>query len=81
MAFDIEYPDVAPGKTATQSSTRSGGDAKFALDGNLDDTASATERNTGPQWWRVHLGEEYFIQRITFHIFGTKNKEGGYSKY
>ena len=67
MAFNIDYPDVATGKTATHSSTRGSSDASFAIDGNLDYTASRTERNDPPQWWMVDLGDEYFIQMIAFH--------------
>ena len=69
---------MATGKAATQSSTRGSAGAAFALDGDLI-TASQTERMAGPQWWRVDLGDKYFIQTIYVHVF-NENWEGKYHK-
>jgi autotransporter-associated beta strand protein len=61
--------NVAFGKTATQSSTRTaGGAARWAVDGNTSGTFTAnstTHSNTEIQpWWQVDLGREHEIHQV-----------------
>ena len=63
--------DLALGKTATQSSTRSGGDAGHAVDGNTDGAfgdGSVTHTNDNPidnnPWWQVDLGSSQNVSTV-----------------
>lgn len=64
----ISKYDIAYDGTATQSSTKSGRDASFAIDGNTsgrynDNSISNTETEND-SWWQVDLGSEYNIGEI-----------------
>lgn len=60
--------NVAQGKSASQSSTRSGGAASRAVDGNTNGNFSAgsvTQTNSQANaWWQVNLGATYAIDSI-----------------
>jgi hypothetical protein len=61
-------PDVALGKTATQSSTWPGAVASLAVDGNVDgvfndNSVSSTDLDTNA-WWQVDLGSSYTMNSI-----------------
>ena len=61
------YLNIATGKDAEQSSVNNHKVAGYALDGNQS-TSTITRRNKPLQWWRVDLGDEYFIEAMVFHV-------------
>ena len=63
---------MALGKTAAQSTTRANigkqPRAKYAVDGYTDDPDEMSRTfSMSNQWWRVDLGEIYFIKNITLY--------------
>jgi fibronectin-binding autotransporter adhesin len=67
----VVQANVARGKSATQSSTASGGVASRAVDGNTNGTwgsGSVTHTNTeGNPWWQVDLGADTAINQVLMY--------------
>ncbi|MFI1169390.1 discoidin domain-containing protein, partial [Streptomyces sp. NPDC020801] len=64
-------PDLAKGKTATQSSTSSGATAARAVDGSTDgyiNDGSVSSTNSDPNaWWQVDLGSTASVSSIDIY--------------
>ena len=60
--------NIAPGKSASQSSTQDGADAALAIDGNHDGETShgsVTQTTTEAQgWWALDLGAQYNLTAV-----------------
>jgi hypothetical protein len=68
-SVDVVLPNVAKGKTATQSSTAWNGVASRAVDGNtngeyLGNSVTHTADSSHQVWWQVDLGESRAIDLI-----------------
>ncbi|MEM9141477.1 MAG: Ig-like domain-containing protein [Bacteroidota bacterium] len=64
--------NVAPGGTASQSSTYGDGEASIAIDGNTTGTSpwSADLQHTNNEaspWWQIDLGAEYTLDELKIH--------------
>jgi hypothetical protein len=71
QAVHASDPDIAIGKTTTQSSTQSGGDASHAVDGNTNGdfgAGSVTHTSVSPvdnnPWWQVDLGASQSVGSV-----------------
>jgi large repetitive protein len=70
VSFDwfVRRPNLAQGKTATQSSTYEDASASLAVDGNTNGNygaGSVTHTNsTNSPWWQVDLGATYTIDSL-----------------
>lgn len=75
--------NVAPEGTAKQSSVSHGGEAKRAVDGNLDGSFAAggqthTRENDRRPWWELDLGRELPIESIA--IWNRTESNGQFAK-
>ena len=68
MNFNLDNSNLALGKSTTQSSTTSHGYSKNAVDGNLNDNwngkSCTATNNGGGSWWRVDLGQVFWIDKV-----------------
>ena len=78
-----EGQNVAPQGTAKQSSVAFGGEAKRAIDGNVNGSFGAggqthTNENERRPWWELDLGEEKPIDAIV--VWNRSESNGQYAK-
>ncbi|MBN1421149.1 MAG: lamin tail domain-containing protein [Planctomycetes bacterium] len=62
-----EYQDLAPGGTATQSSTYANYEASRAIDGSLSSFSHTTSATNLPSTWQLDLGGTYAIRSVVLH--------------
>ncbi|MEM6767986.1 MAG: fibronectin type III domain-containing protein, partial [Bacteroidota bacterium] len=56
--------NLSEGKLAIQSTTKSGGDAAFAVDGSLSESNLQHTLKSDNPWWQVDLGDVYHIKDL-----------------